>query len=209
MTPREVAEKIGKVPHMDAYTGEIITRHIHTFGLKRVIEMGTRHGASACFFAAAVKKLDGHVTTIDLDYTKDVTPNIEQLLEQCGLSNEVRIFREKYVEGGAWRLLKLIEAGEQFDLCYIDGSHLWRDVAADFIMMDRLLRPGGWMLFDDINWCLNKCEVRTGKWCDNWTDEMKARHMPRDVWRHLVQHHPGYFNFTEPYSNWGLCQKKP
>jgi predicted O-methyltransferase YrrM len=38
---------------------------------------------------------------------------------------------------------------QQFDFVYIDGSHLARDVLADAVMAWRLLKTGGYLIFDD------------------------------------------------------------
>jgi hypothetical protein len=55
--------------------------------------------------------------------------------------------------------MKLIREGyteqrdlEQFDFCFIDGAHTWDVDGFSFLLVDRLLRPGGWILFDDVFW---------------------------------------------------------
>jgi predicted O-methyltransferase YrrM len=49
-------------------------------------------------------------------------------------------------------LLDLIDEGPEFDLIYVDGSHLGLDVLVDAALSWRLLRPGGTMVFDDYLW---------------------------------------------------------
>jgi predicted O-methyltransferase YrrM len=44
---------------------------------------------------------------------------------------------------------RLIEAGEKFDLIYVDGSHAGLDVMSDATLCWRLLEPDGLMIFDD------------------------------------------------------------
>lgn len=39
-----------------------------------------------------------------------------------------------------------------FDIAYIDGSHDAEAVLADMVMADAILRPGGLMLLDDLEW---------------------------------------------------------
>lgn len=46
-------------------------------------------------------------------------------------------------------LAQLIANDFQFDLIYIDGSHMAADVLSDAVMAFRLLRVGGTMIFDD------------------------------------------------------------
>ena len=43
----------------------------------------------------------------------------------------------------------LVDAGDQFDLIYVDASHLAVDVLADAAFAWKLLRPGGVVIFDD------------------------------------------------------------
>ena len=56
-----------------------------------------------------------------------------------------------------WDLVRLIaENNVQFDYCYLDGSH---DLTIDglaFFLLDRLLKPGGYIEFDDYNWTFGK-----------------------------------------------------
>ena len=44
---------------------------------------------------------------------------------------------------------KLIDAGEKFDLIFIDGSHATLDVMVDAALAWQLLARGGLMIFDD------------------------------------------------------------
>jgi methyltransferase family protein len=46
-------------------------------------------------------------------------------------------------------LPRLVEENEQFDLVYIDGSHLFEDVFIDTYYTGRLLSQGGVVAFDD------------------------------------------------------------
>jgi Methyltransferase domain len=41
-----------------------------------------------------------------------------------------------------------------FDLVFIDGAHTWEPDSLAFLLSERLLRPGGWWIFDDLNWSI-------------------------------------------------------
>ena len=54
-----------------------------------------------------------------------------------------------------WTLAQKLRNGEQevYDYIYIDGAHTFAVDALAFVLCDRLLKPGGYLEFDDYNWC--------------------------------------------------------
>ena len=44
----------------------------------------------------------------------------------------------------------------EFDFVFLDAGHTWDVTGFAFFLVDRLLRPGGWLLFDDLNWSVTK-----------------------------------------------------
>ena len=44
--------------------------------------------------------------------------------------------------------------GPIFDYVFVDGAHTWAHDALAFLLVDRLLRPGGYVDFDDYTWTL-------------------------------------------------------
>jgi hypothetical protein len=54
-----------------------------------------------------------------------------------------------------WSLLKLVHGnGVTFDFVFLDGSHTWEIDVFAVLLIDLLLRPGGYIEFDDIEWTL-------------------------------------------------------
>lgn len=49
-------------------------------------------------------------------------------------------------------LPQLVKEGKQFDAIYIDGSHRADDTLVDAYYAHKLLRPSGWLAFDDLAW---------------------------------------------------------
>jgi hypothetical protein len=95
----------------------------------------------------------------------------------------------------------------RFDLCYLDGAHDWFVDGFAFFLIDRLLRPNGWILFDDMDW------TYAGSPTLGQTDRVKQ--MPEDerttkqirlVYDLLVKTHPGYHNFRDE-GEWAFAQK--
>ena len=55
----------------------------------------------------------------------------------------------------AWNLMQLLSRGESVDAVYMDGHHaLYIDCPA-MVLCDRLLRPGGYYMVDDVCWTLS------------------------------------------------------
>jgi predicted O-methyltransferase YrrM len=55
-----------------------------------------------------------------------------------------------------WSLMKMLAEhdGPVFDYVFIDGAHTWGLDALAFLLVDRLLRTGGYVDFDDYSWSL-------------------------------------------------------
>jgi predicted O-methyltransferase YrrM len=120
---------------------------------RHILEIGFYHGKSSAYFAAMLEDLGrGHLVTIDLKSARSREPNIDQVLSNLGLAHRVTpVFAERSY---TWELAKIIEATPrpQFDLCYFDGGHTWDPTGFGFLLVDMLLRPGGWIVFDDLKW---------------------------------------------------------
>lgn len=55
-----------------------------------------------------------------------------------------------------WSLMQTLEEHEEpiFDYVFLDGAHTWHHDALAFLLVDRLLVPGGYVDFDDYEWTL-------------------------------------------------------
>ena len=120
-----------------------------------ILEIGFYHGKSSAYFASILEDLGrGHLVTIDRDASRNREPNIEQVLSTLDLSHRVTpVYAHRSY---TWELAKMIRANPrpQFDLCYFDGGHTWDPTGFGFVLVDMLLRPGGWIIFDDLPWTI-------------------------------------------------------
>ena len=57
---------------------------------------------------------------------------------------------EFYPEPSEIVLPRMVAAGRQFDLAFIDGDHHFDPGFVDFFFVHRLLKPGGLVIFDDV-----------------------------------------------------------
>lgn len=80
----------------------------------------------------------------DADYT-EIFRTFSQNIRNVGAEHAVEVLK-----GSSFgELPKLIEAGRQFDIIYIDGSHATPDVMLDALLGWKLLTRHGLMIFDD------------------------------------------------------------
>ena len=209
MTPADVRRALGAVPMMTLEQGEKLTALLREYGLRDVLELGFAHGVSTCYLAAAVQEHGGHVTTVDLQDARRRKPNLDELLGRIGLASYVTAYYEP--TSYTWRLMRMLEEdpAPRFDLCFIDGAHTWAVDGFAFFLVDRLLRPGGWLVFDDLDWKVEECPT-TGP-------AARAAGMPEDerttaqvdcVYELLVKPHPSYGEFRRE-DKWAFARKHP
>jgi predicted O-methyltransferase YrrM len=119
----------------------------------RYLEIGSYEGDSIAFVDAL---LGGQMraTAIDpfMDYSElggrdmsDVYAKFVANVAAIGATDRVRVLRGRSID----HLPKLIDAGERFDLIFIDGSHANLDVMIDAALAWQVLARGGLMIFDD------------------------------------------------------------
>jgi predicted O-methyltransferase YrrM len=202
MSPEDVKEIVKDIPFMTLERAKEITSFLHKENLKRLLELGFCHGVSSCYLAAAMQEVGGDpVVTIDLLSAMQRDPNIEELLELCKLKDRVEFYYEE--KSYNWRLMKFIEEKRSFDFCYIDGGHDWYNTGFAFFLVDKLIEPGGWILFDDLDWTMEHIDK---PWALRRPLEERRTPQVRKVWELLVQQHPSYGNFRE-HGSWGFAQK--
>lgn len=202
----EVRAAIGDVPHMTVPQAERITALMREHGLADVLELGFSQGVSTCYLAAQVQELGrGRVTTIDREVARTFDPNIEQLLGRVGLRQLVEVHYEPTSYN--WRLMRMLEADPtpRFDLCYLDGAHDWFVDGLAFFLVDRLLRPGGWIVFDDLEWTYAGSPSMRDQVRGMPEDELTTPQV-RKVYELLVRTHPGYDRFRTE-GGWAYARK--
>ena len=83
-----------------------------------------------------------------------------------------------------------------YDFCFIDGAQNWSIDGLAFFLVDKLLKPGGWLLFDDLKWTYAEKEKRK-----DISDGVTIRALGEDeklqphvelVFELLVKQHPHY-----------------
>lgn len=172
---------------------------------QRCLELGFAHGAGSVYIAAALDEIGegGRLVAVDNRSALARTPSIHELLARSGLAAHVEpVFEERSYTWWLMRQLRSFQ-GPGFDFLYLDGAHTWDVDGFAFLLADRLLKPGAWVVFDDLDWSLAEDpDVKPG---DLPEEERLARQV-RMVWDLLVVPHPGYGLLRED-GLWGYARK--
>jgi len=206
-----VAELLKDIPYTRPRHGKILFDFVSGSESKDILELGFAHGVSTCYLAAALDEMgQGSIVTIDFESSRYNDPNIFTLLERTGLMSYVTpVLSESSYN---WELMKLIEeqtyqgkCRPRFDFCFIDGGHLWEVDGLAFFLVDKLLKPGGWILFDDVYWTYQD-DIGHTELAKTIPEEQRHVAQIERVFSLLVCQHPGFENATIR-EKWGWAQK--
>ncbi len=207
----EVDEKFGELEYMRREQAEIIQRFVRKHDIRDMLEIGFFHGKSSAYFAAMLEDLGrGHLVTIDMRSARKREPNIDTVLSTLSLAHRVTpVYAHRSY---TWELAKMIREKNppQFDFCYFDGDHTWDGTGFGFLLVDVLLRPGGWILFDDLKWTIKESLKDRAKPPRHWVacdEDEQATPAVQLVFDQLVPH-LGYTDL-KTYNNgwWGIARK--
>lgn len=110
------------------------------------VEIGCYAGGSACLM---LQRKNTNVISIDLGHP--INPIIvEQNVNKLNKHNN----KYNYIKGSSHNLdifNKLIEHLDEIDILFIDGDHSFDGVIKDFEMYSKLVKSGGYIIFDDYN----------------------------------------------------------
>jgi predicted O-methyltransferase YrrM len=207
----DVAEVTAGVPFMDMEQAETLRHHIRRHDIRDVLELGFAHGVSSCYLAASLKEQGrGHLTTVDRRRARDRDPNIEELARRLDLTEWITpVYAHTTF---TWELMKLLEEDQtpRFDLCYFDGGHSWDDTGFGFLLVDRLLRPEGWVLFDDMDWTYAASPTLSDlDWVQAMSEEERTTPQVRKVYELLVRPPPHCGDLrTTRNGSWGWARKR-
>jgi predicted O-methyltransferase YrrM len=212
-----VATAVQGIPFMSPELGRRVYEHIRTSEAESVLELGTAHGVSAAYMAAALEARGrGHVVTVDHGGAA-YEPSPEQVLEQAGLAHRVTIVRRH--SSYNWFLKEEIEqasdeAGNclpRYDFCYLDGSKNWNIDGLAVILIEKLLMPHGWLLMDDLEWTYERnpwiLPHEDGRPLGPLSESERIEPHLLAVFELIVKQHPSFTRFVREDAWYGWAQK--
>jgi predicted O-methyltransferase YrrM len=206
-----VTELTRGIPWMSAEQGAIVYRHIRETAPELVLELGTAHGTSAAYMAAALHANgSGRLVTVDREGA-GYEPG--RLFDEIGL----RTWVDVVVCSGSsydWFLKEQIDRRSDsagnceplYDFCYLDGAHNWTIDGLAVFLVEKLLKPEGWLLLDDLEWSYASSPSGASEPFPMSSEERREPQM-RAVFDLLVRQHASFTQFRVENGNWGWAQK--
>jgi predicted O-methyltransferase YrrM len=209
----EVARAIAGIPFMSPEQGRLVFDHVRNAGVKDALELGTAHGVGAAYMAAA----GARVTTVD-HAGAVFTPSPEDVVGRAGVAERVTIVRE--YSSYTWWLKELIAARSDehgnvepaFDFVYLDGAKNWTIDGLAVVLLEKLLRPGGWLLMDDLEWTYAQDphrEATDGIVHRDLSEGERTQPHLRAVFDLIVAQHPSFTELRREDEWWGWARKQP
>jgi predicted O-methyltransferase YrrM len=172
--------------------GEQVHNFVRDHGFDNCLELGFAHGVGSVYIASALEANGrGHLTCVDLPSALERDPLASDLLDQAGLAHRVSLVVEP--TGYTWFLYRMLRERLRdstidplYDFVFLDGAHTWDVDGFAFLLIDKLLKPGGWILFDDLYWRMD---------AEGWPEVPEAQRsiaQVGEVWDLLVLTHPRY-----------------
>lgn len=169
------------------------------------LELGFAHGVSTLYIAGALESSgQGRLTSIDREVVRDFQPSAVEMIERAGLSHRAQLVHEAtsynwFLHGMLRRQTRDGVCTPCYDFVFLDGAHTWEDDGLAFFLVDKLLRPGGWILFDDLDWRLDE------RWAEVPIEQRELCQV-REIFDLLVASNPSYRELRDD-GNWAWARK--
>jgi predicted O-methyltransferase YrrM len=213
-----VASAIAGVPFMSPGQGRLVYDHIRATRPAEALELGTAHGTGAAYMAAALADNGaGALPTVDFAGAA-YDPAPEDVLARAGVADRVTVVRE--FSSYTWWLKEQVAARSdahgnvepRFDFVYLDGAKNWTIDGLAVVLVEKLLRPGGWLLMDDLDWTYADDpgrEATDGVVHRELSEPERTQPHLRAVFELIVAQHPSFTELRVQDEWWGWARKAP
>jgi predicted O-methyltransferase YrrM len=140
---------------------DLITHH----KLVHILELGATNGVSTLHLVGSVPEgQGGHVVTISRNQASFDAPQFTRILREAGLDGSVELLISSASYN--WTLMEQLHAGHEqtFDLCYIRSLYTWSEAGLAFYILKQLIRPGGWIVFANLDHTFHSSANHNSGW---------------------------------------------
>jgi predicted O-methyltransferase YrrM len=203
---------------MSPEQGRIVYDHVRATRPAEVLELGTAHGVGAAYLAAGLDDNGaGRLTTVDFAGAA-YDPSPEAVLARAGVAARVQVVRE--FSSYTWWLKEQVQARSDragnveplYDFVYLDGAKHWTIDGLAVVLVEKLLRPGGWLLMDDLDWTYAQDpgrEATDGIVHRELSERERSEPHLRAVFDLIVAQHPSFTDVRVQDEWWGWARKAP
>ncbi len=149
LIPRRSGEQMPLSSGIGAVHAAVLYKMVLRERPETVLEIGMGHGMSTLSILCALNQTGGRLISIDpyVDWRSGKDAAL-YAVERAGYSGH-HTFIEK---PSCLALPELFGQGQRIDFGYIDGNHSYEHAFIDAFYMDRMLRTGGVLGFNDTGW---------------------------------------------------------
>jgi predicted O-methyltransferase YrrM len=220
-----IVEGVAGTPVMNPAQGRRIWDHFVRERPTVAVDIGTCYGTSAAYMAGAMKYVGrGRVVTVDSSQHDDASPAKQwciDLWDRCGVSDVIEMVRTPHSSYAWWALDEVSRAADPdgnvtpvWDFVYLDGAKTLTIDLATVVLVERVLRPGGWLLLDDLPWTFDSAPefipttvLANGERFTMSADEIAQPHL-QAIFDHVIRPHPNLGHFSVQDDGWWMwCQK--
>jgi predicted O-methyltransferase YrrM len=211
-----VTAAVAGIPFMSPEQGRVVFEHVRATRPREVLELGTAHGVGAAYLAAGLEP-GARLTTVDFAGAA-YDPAPEAVLARAGVADRVEVVRR--FSSYTWWLKEEVQARTdahgnvtpRFDLVYLDGAKHFTIDGLAVILAEKLLRPGGWLLMDDLGWTYAQDpgrEATDGIVHRELSEPERTEPHLRAVFDLIVAQHPSFTELRVQDEWWGWARKAP
>ncbi len=142
----------------------------------------------------------------------------EAVLARAGVADRVDVVRE--FSSYTWWLKEQVRARSdahgnvepRFDFVYLDGAKNWTVDGLAVVLVEKLLRPGGWLLMDDLDWTYADDpgrEATDGVVHRELSEPERTEPHVRAIFDLIVAQHPSFTELKVQDEWWGWARKAP
>ena len=206
MTPEEVLRKINISSRPRLKYGKLLYELLTENHLIRGLEVKPDPSLSTLYLAAAVSENQGGTLTSVWHTPLRPSYDVVQALSDADLSTFVSIYEEP--SSYNWRLMKLLKDGhfESYDFCVIEAGMSWYSVGFACCLMERLLKPGGWIVIDNLRFNYKDSHMFNRKWISTKPEEELTACQASLAFELLIQSSP-FFQNHRIHDSVGFAQK--
>lgn len=198
MTPEQILSLVPPPVHPRLKYGKTLYEFITTNRLSTILELRSVPGITTAYLAGAIQEQGtGTLKSVCQRVLQPIDYNVPEALQLAKLSSFVTLYEEP--TNFDWQLMKFLQEGlfETFDLCLIEGGQTWSNVGFACCLAERLLKPGGWILLDNMNFSFHESKLKNKKWVTNKQEDEQTMRQVNCVYDLLLRENPNFGRFLK------------